>query len=227
MGWKRNARRPGKHIYWSSDNSEDLWWSIAYFRKGVKIYRSTCWCTPSLPKMKLPIVRLIWNFSNFRSRWHFGSCRCTPSPNQKKNFFLSKVRFELTDVPLPPPESEKNFLSEVRFELTDVPPPHPQNEKVGFQVNVTFWFWQRTSTECEKSPLSHQKMKCSFLYYVQFLMIGWVIQATNIDQNVKKVPLSHQKMKCSFLDYIQFLMISQAIQVTNVDQNVKKGPLSP
>ena len=26
-------------------NSEDLWCSIAYFRKGVKIYQSTCRCT--------------------------------------------------------------------------------------------------------------------------------------------------------------------------------------
>ena len=38
----------------------------------------------------------------------------------------------------PPPEN--NFLSKVRFELTDVPPTSPPNEKVGFQVIVTFWF---------------------------------------------------------------------------------------
>ena len=31
-------------------------------------------------------------------------------------------------------------------------------------------------------------MKCSFLDYVQFLMIGRVIQVTNVNQNVKKVP---------------------------------------
>ena len=66
-------------------------------------------------------------------------------------------------------------------------------------------------------------MKCLFLDYVQFLMIGQVIQAMNIDQNAKKGPLSHQKMKCLFLDYIQFLMIDQ---VMNINQNVKKGPLS-
>ena len=29
-------------------------------------------------------------------------------------------------------------------------------------------------------------MKCSFLDYVQLLMIGQVIQAKNIDQNIKK-----------------------------------------
>ena len=35
-----------------------------------------------------------------------------------------------------------------------------------------------------KGPLSHQKIKCSFLDYVQLLMIGQVIQAKKIDQNV-------------------------------------------
>ena len=39
-------------------------------------------------------------------------------------------------------------------------------------------------------------------------MIGQVIRAKNIDQNVKnkKGPLSHQKIKCSFLEYVQLLM---------------------
>ena len=67
-------------------------------------------------------------------------------------------------------------------------------------------------------------MKCSFLEYVQFMMIGRVIQAMNIDQNVKKGPLSPQKMKCLFLEYVQFLMISQIIRAMNIDQNAKKAP---
>ena len=33
-------------------------------------------------------------------------------------------------------------------------------------------------------------MKCSFLDYIQFLKIGQVIQATNINQNEKKAPKS-------------------------------------
>ena len=37
----------------------------------------------------------------------------------------------------------------------------------------------------KKGPLSHQKIKCSFLDYVQLLMIGQAIQAKNIDQNAK------------------------------------------
>ena len=38
--------------------------------------------------------------------------------------------------------------------------------------------WQR--------PLSHWKIKCLFLDYVQLLMIGCAIWAKNIDQNTKK-----------------------------------------
>ena len=62
-------------------------------------------------------------------------------------------------------------------------------------------------------------MKCSFLGYVQLLMIGQAILAKKVNQNVKKGPQSHQKMKCSFLDYIQLLMISGAIQAMKVDKN--------
>ena len=38
----------------------------------------------------------------------------------------------------------------------------------------------------EKGPLGHWKIKCSFLDYVQLLMIGRVIWANNVDQNRKK-----------------------------------------
>ena len=38
----------------------------------------------------------------------------------------------------------------------------------------------------KKGPLSHRKIKCSFLDYVQLLMIGRAIRAKNIDQNAKK-----------------------------------------
>ena len=76
----------------------------------------------------------------------------------------------------------------------------------------------------KKNPLSHQKMKCSFLDYVQLLMIGWVIWVMKVNQNAKKGPLSHQKIKCSFLDYVQLLMIGQVILAKKVDQNAKRRP---
>ena len=51
----------------------------------------------------------------------------------------------------------------------------------------------------KKGPLSHWKIKCSFLDYIQLLMIGRVIWVTNGDWNAKKGPLSHQKWNVHFL----------------------------
>ena len=48
---------------------------------------------------------------------------------------------------------------------------------------------QKTLTKMQKNdkgPLSHWKIKCSFLDYIQLLMIGQVIWAKNINQNAKK-----------------------------------------
>ena len=102
---------------------------------------------------------------------------------------------------------------------------------------------------CHPSPA--KKMKCSFLDYVQLLMIGlagrWTQTPSATPLQPKKwnacfwitfkfwwsaghfvglepylPPLSSQKMKCSFLDYIQLLVISQAIQAMKVNQNVTK-----
>ena len=82
----------------------------------------------------------------------------------------------------------------------------------------------------EEGPLSHQKIKCSFLDYIQLLMIGWAIWAKNIDRKGKKWrrPSKSSKIKCSFLDYVQLLMIGRAIWAKNINQNTKtrKRPLS-
>ena len=81
----------------------------------------------------------------------------------------------------------------------------------------------------EKGPLSHWKLKCSFLD----------IHSTSDDRlsdlNRKhwpkckkwKGPLSHWKIKCSFLDYVQLLMIGRAIQAKNVHQNTRKHKRPP
>ena len=37
-----------------------------------------------------------------------------------------------------------------------------------------------------KGPLSHRKIKCSFLDNIQLLMIGQAIRAKNVDRNAKK-----------------------------------------
>ena len=93
------------------------------------------------------------------------------------------------------------------------------------------------------NPIHHpspaQKMKCSFLDYIQLLMIGWAGQWTqttsatslqpknemlvfglhsnsddqlgwSMDSNPICHPSPAHKMKCSFLDYVQRLMIGQA-----------------
>ena len=63
-----------------------------------------------------------------------------------------------------------------------------------FWITFNFWWSAKQSEQKmltktqknEKGPLSHQKIKCSFLDYVQLLMIGQVIWAKNVDRNVKK-----------------------------------------
>ena len=96
------------------------------------------------------------------------------------------------------------------------PPKSSKKEMLIFELNSTFDDWpnnpsNESQPKCKRSPLRHQKMKYSFLDYVQLLMISRVIQAMKVDQNTKKGPLSHQKMKCLFLDYVQLLIISLVI----------------
>ena len=42
----------------------------------------------------------------------------------------------------------------------------------------------------EKGPLSHQEIKCSFLDYVQLLMIGQAIQAKMLTKPLKKTKMA-------------------------------------
>ena len=72
-----------------------------------------------------------------------------------------------------------------------------------FWITFNFWWsaeqseWQK-STKMQKRPLSHQKIKCSFLDYVQLLMICRVIWVTKVNCNANKGPLSHQKINSHF-----------------------------
>ena len=56
-------------------------------------------------------------------------------------------------------------------------------------------------------PSSVKKLKCSFLDYVQILMIG---RAGRWTQTPSATPLKPKKVKCSFLYYVQLLMIGRA-----------------
>ena len=120
-------------------------------------------------------------------------------------------------------------------------PLQPKKLNACFWIMFNFWWSARlvNGLKPRPPPLSSQKMKCSFLDYVQLLMIGqagwWTRTLSVTPLQPKKLnahfwitfnfwwspglvnglkphppPLSSQKMKCSFLDYVQLLMISWA-----------------
>ena len=74
------------------------------------------------------------------------------------------------------------------------PPKSSKNKMFVFGLHSTSEVWPNDlSKKCwpkckknEKGPLIHQKIKCSFLDYVQLLMIGQAIQAKIVDQNTKQ-----------------------------------------
>ena len=73
-------------------------------------------------------------------------------------------------------------------------PPKSSKNKMFVFIMFNFWWLAEQSEQKmltkmqknEKGPLSHWKIKCSFLDYIQLLMIGRVIWAKNVDQNTKK-----------------------------------------
>ena len=76
----------------------------------------------------------------------------------------------------------------------------------------------------DSNPIHHpspaKTVKCSFLYYIQHLML------TRLVNGLEPHPplLSSQKMKCSFLGYVHLLMISRAVRWT---QTPSTTPLQP
>ena len=94
------------------------------------------------------------------------------------------------------------------------------------------WSEQKMYTKMlknKKGPLSYQKIKCSFLDYVQLLMIGWVIQAKNIDWNAKKLKRPPKSFKNKM--FIFQLRSTSDDRPSNpsktVDQNTKKQKRPP
>ena len=115
----------------------------------------------------------------------------------------------------------------------------------------------RPSWSMDSNPICHpssaKKIKCSFLDYIQLLMIGMAGQWTRtpsatplqpknkmlifglrltsddwpgwlMDSNPICHPSAAKKIKCSFLDYVQLLMIGMAGQWT---QTPSATPLPP
>ena len=84
-----------------------------------------------------------------------------------------------------------------------------KNEMLIFGLHSTSDDWPGWSMD--SNPIHHtspaKKMKCSFLDYVQFLVISRTGRWT---RTPSCHPSQANKIKCSFLDYIQLLMIGRA-----------------
>ena len=133
------------------------------------------------------------------------------------------------------------------------PSPVKKNKMLAFGLCLTSDDWLGWSMDlnpiCHPSPA--KKIKCSFLDYVQLLMIGWAGRWTwttsatlssqinkmlvfglhstsddrlgwSIDSNPIRHPSHARKIKCSFLDYVKLLMIGQSGQWT---RNLSATPL--
>ena len=80
-------------------------------------------------------------------------------------------------------------------------PLQPKKWNACFCIMFNFWWLAGLVDGLEPHPLpfSSQKMKCSFLYYIQLLMFGRAGQWTRTPSTSSLKP---KKMKCSFLDYV-------------------------
>ena len=167
-----------------------------------------------------------------------------PSPAKKMRCsFLDYVQHlmiswagQWTRPRLPPLSSQKmkcSFLDYIQLLMTgqagrwtqtpSTTPLQPKNEMLIFGLCSTSDDWLGWSMD--SNPIHHpspaKKVKCSFLDYVQLLVIS---RAMQVNRNVTKSPQSHQKMKYSFLYCIQLLMMGQAGRWT---QTPSTTPLQP
>ena len=81
----------------------------------------------------------------------------------------------------------------------------------------------------KKGHRSHWKIECSFLDYVQLLMIGQAIQAKNIDQNTKKWKMPPKSLKNKmFVFGLHSTSDDRPNNLSkNVDRNIKKQKRPP
>ena len=200
-----------------------------------------------------------------------------PSPAKKmKCFFLDYTQLLMigwaewwtqtpSTIPLQPKKWNAHFWITFNFwwlaGLVDGIKPHPppiSSQKNEILVFVLHW----TSDDqlgwlMDSNPIHHpspaKTMKCSFLDYVQLLMISWAAWWTQTPSATplqpKKwnahfwitfnfwwsagavdglephpPPVCSQKMKCSYFDYVQLLMIGRAFQWTRTPSTT---PLHP
>ena len=163
---------------------------------------------------------------------------CYPSPTKKmKCLFLDYVQLLMicwagqwiqtpSTTHLQPKEWNAHFWITFNFWWSAVlvnglephlpPLSNQKNDMLIFGLRSTSYDWPGWSMVsnpiCNPSPT--KKMKCSFLDYVQLLMISqfnfWWLARLVKGLQPHLQPLSNQKMKCSFLYYVQILVISRA-----------------
>ena len=135
-------------------------------------------------------------------------------------------------------------------------PSSQKNEMLIFGLRSTSD--DRLGGSIDSNPILHlspaKEMKCSFLYYVQLLMIGWAGRWTwtpsttplkpkmwnahfcitfniwcwpdwSMDLNLIHHSSPAKNMKCSFLGYIQLLMISHAVRWTQTPSTTLLQPI--
>ena len=73
----------------------------------------------------------------------------------------------------------------------------------------------------EKGPLSHWKIKCSILDYVQLLMISWVIEAKNVNRNAKKWKRPPKAMKNQM--FIFGLRSTSDDRLSDLSKNIERN----
>ena len=84
-----------------------------------------------------------------------------------------------------------HLSDEIQPKCEKSPPKSSKNEKLIFILRFTSDNWpsdpsNKKSTEMQKKgPLSHEKMKCLFLDYIQILMISEAIQAMKVNQSTQ------------------------------------------
>ena len=167
-------------------------------------------CHPSpAKKMKCSFLDYVQLLMIGRAGWWTRTPSATPLQPKKKwnahfwitfNFWWS-IGLVNGLKPIPPLSSQKNEMLIFGLRSTS-------DDQLGWSVD---------SNPYHPSPA--KKMKCSFLDYVQLLMIGCAGRWT---QTPSTTPLQPKKMQCSFLDYVQLLMIGQAGRWTQTSPDTSR-----
>ena len=122
-----------------------------------------------------------------RSIWHFGSGWCTPL----------QIRIALNMNPI----EQNHFKRGHQVHFTIYPPPLSSTIIRFYAWTGNWWIsisngygYMDLNPICHPSP-AHKRMKCSFLDYVQLLMIGWAAWWTRTPSTI---PLQPEKWDAHF-----------------------------